>query len=311
MNKYIHWIQSATLAIFLTAQLPAFANCGSASCSINTQWDHGLQQQSGMTLDLRYEYINQNQLRTGSSDTSTGAGEALENRTLNRNVIGTLGYTFNQNWGVTISAPFVNRDHTHTLNDTLAQESWNYAKFGDIRITGNYQPTAAPFQNINYGFKFGAKLPTGSTDFANPDNKKAERTLQPGTGSTDTLLGAYLLNTSGSWFVQALWQHAVSSYDGFTPGDQITLDLGTNIKLSDKWNALLQLNTLHKDRDTGNNAEQDLSGGVSVFLSPGISYAIGNNSQIYGYIQKPVYQYVNGVQLTTDITTSIGLRHHF
>jgi len=305
----------AVWGVLMLMQAQAYASCGSAACAINTNWDHGAPQQPGLALDLRYEYIDQDQLREGSKNTSNGAGEALEKRTVNRNLIGTLEYTFNENWGVALSAPFVSRDHTHILNDTQESESWNYSKLGDVRVIGSYQPSAAPFQSLNYGFKFGAKLPTGVTDIANADSKKAERALQPGTGSTDTLLGVYmhqaLPGSSGGWFMQAMWQHAVTTYDQFTPGDQIAVDLGLNYSLSEKWGGLLQLNVLHRDRDTGANAEQDLSGGVVAFLSPGLSYALGPHSQIYGFIQKPVYQYVNGVQLTADMTAVVGLRHHF
>lgn len=307
--------QVAVWVVLMLMQVQAHASCGSAACAINTHWDQGVPQQPGLALDLRYEYIDQDQLREGSKNTSNGAGEALEKRTINRNLIGTLDYTFNENWGVALSAPFVSRDHTHILNDTQETEAWNYSRLGDVRVIGRYQPSVAPLQSLDYGIKFGAKLPTGATDMANADSKKAERSLQPGTGSTDTLLGVYmhqaLPGATGGWFMQAMWQHAVTTYDQFTPGDQIAVDLGLNYKLSDKWGALLQLNVLHKDRDTGANAEQDLSGGVYAFLSPGLSYAVGPHSQIYGFIQKPVYQYVNGVQLTADMTAVVGLRHRF
>lgn len=314
MNKKLQWTRGATWVVLILMQAQAYASCGSAACTINTQWDQG-KQQPGLMLDLRYEYIDQDQLREGLNKTSNGAGEALEKRTINRNLIGTLDYTFNENWGVAFSVPYVNRDHMHMLNDTLEYESWNYSKMGDVRVIGRYQPTAEPFQNLDYGIKFGTKLPTGATDITNADNKMAERALQPGTGSTDIVLGAYIHQTlpdsSGGWFMQAMLQHAVTTIDRFTPGDQIGIDLGLNYRLSDKWGALLQLNALHKESDMGANAEPDLSGGLSVFLSPGLSYAIGLNSQIYGFIQKPVYQYVNGVQLTADMTAAVGLRQHF
>jgi len=314
MSEKMQWSQGAAWAVLMLMQAQAYASCGSAACAINTQWDQG-SQQPGLALDLRYEYINQDQLREGSNSTSNGAGEALEKRTVNHNLIGTLDYAFNENWGVALSAPFVSRDHTHILNDTLENESWNYSRLGDIRVIGRFQPSPEPFRNLGYGIKFGAKLPTGVTDMTNADNKKAERSLQPGTGSTDIVLGAYmhqaLPDASGGWFMQAMWQHAVATFDQFTPGDQVAVDLGLNYRLSDKWGALLQLNALHRERDTGANAEQNLSGGLSVFLSPGLSYAIGPNSQIYGFVQKPVYQYVNGVQLTADMTAVVGLRHHF
>ena len=44
-------------------------------------------------------------------------------------------------------------------------------------------------ESQNLGVLIGLKLPTGKTKVTNDDNELAERTLQPGTCSTDTLLG--------------------------------------------------------------------------------------------------------------------------
>ena len=63
---------------------------------------------------------------------------------------------------------------------------------------------------------------------------------------------------------------------------------------------MLQVNFLHRARDSGEQAEPEDSGGKFVFLSPGVSYALGKNLQVYSFLQLPVYQYVNGVQLTAD-----------
>ena len=48
----------------------------------------------------------------------------------------------------------------------------------------------------------------------------------------------------------------------------------------------------------GAQAEPDDSGGRSLFLSPGVGYAVSKDVQLYGFLQLPLYQYVNGVQLT-------------
>lgn len=315
MNKQTQWSPWVACVALILMQGQAYASCGSASCTLNTQWEQGAIQQPGLVLDLRAEYINQNQLRDGSKTTAVGAGDALEQHTVNRSLIGTMEYMFNENWSVALSTPLVNKEHAHIVYDTSATESWSYSRLGDVRVIGRYQPSPQPFQSLNYGIKFGAKLPTGATDVRNTDYIKAERSLQPGTGSTDIVLGAYmhqaLLAIPGAWFMQATWQHAVTSFDQFTPGDQVAIDVGVNYRMTDKWGAVLQLNALHKARDTGANAEQDLSGGLSVFLSLGLSYALGPSSQLYGFVQKPLYQYVNGVQLAADMTAVIGLRHHF
>lgn len=303
--------------LFQCAASQAFASCGAASCSVNTSWDvQGAFAEPGARLDLRYEYIRQDQLRTGTDKTSVGAGDATETRTVNRNLVATLDYDINPDWGVALTLPWVSRDHAHIpFSDPATVESWNFSGLGDARIVGRYLLPVDASKGRLYGVKFGAKLPTGKTDVANADGTPAERALQPGTGSTDLLLGAYLYQalpgSAGGWFMQALWQRPVETFNAYRPGDQISADAGLRYLFSDKLSGLLQLNLLHKDRDTGAHAEPALSGGNYANLSPGLSYAVARDVQMYGFLQKPIYQNVRGTQLTADWSAVAGMSLRF
>jgi hypothetical protein len=103
----------------------------------------------------------------------------------------------------------------------------------------------------------------------------------------------------------------LNSRDHFKPGNRVSLDLGLRRAASDRWSYHLQLNAEHKERDRGNEAEPEDSGGQFVFLSPGASYALTRNLQLYGFIQLPVYQYVDGVQLTAEWAAVAGLSSRF
>ena len=137
----------------------------------------------------------------------------------------------------------------------------------------------------------------------NAEGELAERTLQPGSGTADLLLGGYfrrVLGSGSSWFADALWQQPLDSHDEFRPGARLSLDVGYRREMSDRLGLMLQLNFLHRARDGGDQAEPADSGGKFLFLSPGLSYALGKNLQLYTFLQLPLYQYVNGVQLTAD-----------
>jgi predicted porin len=108
-------------------------------------------------------------------------------------------------------------------------------------------------------------------------------------------------------FVQALWQRPLTERDDYQPGQQVTLDIGLRYALTRSLNAQLQLNLLWKDHDQGLNAEPDDSGGSYAFLSPGASYALTKQMQLYGFVQLPLYQYVNGTQLTADWSAVAGV----
>ena len=283
----------------------AAASCGSAFCMVNTNWNvEGAWIEPGARVDLRFEYIDQDQPRAGSR--KVGVGEIPQHhdeiRTINRNWLGTFDYTFNDKWGVSATLPIVSRDHSHIhhhMGEDLP-EAWHFTELGDARVLGRRQWHAenAPAERLDFfGATFGLKLPTGRTDVRNAEGELAERTLQPGSGTTDLF---YSIFSGLTYFADALWQQPLNSRDEFRPGARLSLDAGYRREMSDRLGLMLQLNFLHRARDSGDQAEPDNSGGKFLFLSPGLSYALGKNLQLYTFLQLPLYQYVNGVQLTAD-----------
>lgn len=304
--------------------IPSFAvaSCGSAFCTVNSNWtSESAMIEPGSTLDLRYEYIHQNQPRSGNDNVAVGQipRHHDEVSTINRNLLATYSHTFNSQWGVSVTAPIVDRDHFHIHNHHGAQvpERWDFRELGDVRVVGRYQlpDVGDPVKPSTTGVTFGVKLPTGRTNIVNEDGDVAERSLQPGTGTTDAIIGAYyhqkLPQWDSAWFAQTQYQHALNSHDNFKPGDQFGIDVGYRHGLTDNLGALVQLNFLVKRRDSGAQAEPEDSGGRFASVSPGLSYAISDRVQIYGFFQKPVYQHVNGVQLTADKAFVVGVSGRF
>jgi hypothetical protein len=316
--------QKLAIAIILSPfayPLVANATCGGEFCSLNTDWDiQGVASKPGVRLDVRAEYINLDQLRHGTSKTRP-AGEVDEHdelRTINRNYLATLDWNINPTWGVTVKMPLVDRAHKHVHNedDGLGGvepelEKWDFSGLGDIQALGRYRFYADNKQNA--GIRFGLQLPTGSIKKSNSEGEVAERTLQPGTGSVDTLLGAYYNRFDGnlSWFAQGTWQQSVHQRDDFKPGRKLSADLGMSYNATPDFSLMLQLNAQHKSRDSGANAEPADSGGHTISVSPGVAYRVTGNTRVYGFVQKPIVQYVRGTQLTPDWSLAVGLSTQF
>ena len=72
--------------------------------------------------------------------------------------------------------------------------------------------------------------------------------MQPGSGTTDALLGAYyarLLPVRDlSWFAQGLVQLPFNDHEGYKPGKRISLDAGLRYDATESASLLLQLNAL-------------------------------------------------------------------
>lgn len=317
-------------SLLLVSLQQAEASCGSTSCSINTNWDEHSTPQPGFSMDLRHSYSRADQLRSGSNKVAadtTFAGEVENLRTINKLTTLSLDYSHDEHWGLLLNVPYVVRDHNHNLGpydaagNPAGYESFNAQSLGDLRAVARYRWEMDGAANSGAGIKLGFKLNTGRRDFTlDTGALPNEVTLQPGNGSTDLILGAFWNQaTPGdavSWFAQGALQNSIRALDAFRPGNQANLDLGMRYAVNRAWSLLLQLNGQWNAPDTGSAAALtpagDISsGGRSYSLTPGITYAVVPGTNLYGLVQLPLYQYVNGEQLTAGRSLTIGVNHRF
>lgn len=317
----MHCFRASVLGAALCGfAVSASASCGSAFCVVNTDWS--AQQawaESGARFDLRYEFIDLDQPRNGRDRVSVGQipRDHDEVETKNRNGVAGFDWSLAPQWGLSVSIPYVDRDHLHVHNPDRQVERWSFRGMGDVRAMGRYEllASADPAAPRSAGIAFGVKLPTGKYDVANADGELAERTLQPGTGTTDAIVGAYWHGAaplSGwSWFARAQAVLPMNSRAGYKPGRQLQIDGGMRYAMTSAVGLMLQANYHAKDRDSGANAEPEDSGQRAVYLSPGVSWNVSRDAQLYAFVQAPVYQAVNGVQLTAAWSALAGVSFRF
>jgi hypothetical protein len=332
-----HHLRLAAVCLGILSASGAYASCGSTACSVNTNWDEHSASQPGLSIDLRHSYSRADQLRSGSSKISADPTDPanqdieVENlRTITRITTLSADYTLDEHWGIATSIPYVSRDHKHSIGNPnpalMTTESFDAKSLGDIKITGRYRMTLNEQDHSSVGIKFGLKLNTGRRDFQLTDASGAqigvpsEATLQPGNGSTDLILGAFwnqaVPGDAWSRFAQGTLQSSIKNDAAFRPGNQINLDLGTRYAFGSGLSGLLQVNAQWNATDSGVNAALTAagdpnSGGRSVALTPGLSYAIMAGTNLYGLLQLPLYQYVNGEQLTASKSVTVGINHRF
>jgi hypothetical protein len=303
----------AALALWLVHGV-AFASCGATFCTINTDWDTQAPWQNDTSrLDLRMEYIHQDQPRSETAKVG-GGGHHREVETYNRNWVLGLSHAFAPDWNLSVQIPVVSRNHLHIHHHqgVPIPENWDFTRLGDIRVLTHVRLDAGTQAQGTFGLIGGIKLPTGSIKVRNGDGDVAERSLQPGSGSSDLIAGGFISGrlAQTDWHAQLRWQHAVLERQGYQPGDQVGLDAGISYPLGSV-HALAQVNLLWRGHDQGANAEPADSGGRYIFFSPGVAWSIGRDMQLYGLVQLPVYQNVRGIQLTADWAATVGLTMRF
>jgi hypothetical protein len=314
-------ITRATLVgAFVLSPVYALA-CASCGCSLSSDWDsQGFVTKPGLRIDLRYDYLNQSQLRTGTGTVDRNGLSIPNEREIEqgtKNQYTTLGvdYSPNADWGVNLQLPFINRSHTTIAPGDTDISPSHTQSIGDVRVIGRYQGFT---ETKNVGVQFGVKLPTGNyknTFSGGPQaDTPLDRGLQPGTGTTDVLLGAYYfgtLNQDWDYFAQGLVQAALNSQDDYKPGASVNLNAGVRYLLNETFTPQIQINARAVRRDSGANADIANSGGSLVYLSPGVTVNMTKNLNTFAFLQLPIYQNVNGFQLAPRWTASIGARYEF
>jgi hypothetical protein len=282
----------------------------------------------GWRLSVEYDYLHQDELRSGTRSVSSVAdGNELERETLNRYITTGLSYSPNSNWNINLLVPYVERTHStygeFDSTQPLPQLSTSRSSsLGDIRLIGSYQGLLA---TNNLGIQLGMKFPTGhygtAVDFnAGPNvGTPLDASLQPGTGSTDVIVGAYYyqaVSQNFDVFVNAQFQSALAHHmdqpgDDYRPGNSTTVGFGVRYARSLQWVPQLQVNLLHKSRDQGARADLQSTAGNVAYLSPGLTAKIMANLHVYGFAQLPVYSNLYGYQLFPRWTASVGISYGF
>jgi hypothetical protein len=316
--------QSPLVCLLLVASIlaaPSAQACSACGCTLSSDWaSQGLAASGGWRVDLRYDFFEQDQLRSGAdsvprSQFSYPNDNEVQRYTINRNTTLALDYSPNKDWGVSVAVPWFDRSHA-TIAEGDTQISTSHDRgIGDVRIVGRYQGFNP---QRSTGIMFGLKLPTGNfsdTFESGPQQGNiVDRGVQLGTGTTDALLGVYNFGTLApdwSYFAQALLTLPLDSRDNFKPGAGFNANLGVRYSASETLVPQLQINARVEKREQGLNADVENSGATLLYLSPGVTWNFSRRFSAYGFVQVPLYQRVNGLQIEATQFVSLGLHYHF
>lgn len=264
---------------------------------------------SGGTAYLEYDYMDQNKNWSGKSSAPAANNDDKEIRT-NFWTAG-VQYMFNRKWGVMAEVPYWQRHFETTDEDSGDIVSFNHSAIGDIRLRAIYTGFSP---DMSTGVTFGLKLANGDHTYAGFDPDTSI-----GTGSTDLLLGAFksgalTVNNQWDWFVNGQVDLPFEHISGYRPGSEADGIGGIGYS---GWNVgktkispLLQLIGSYRVRDGGANADPSNSGYERILVAPGISVRSGSYN-LYADVGLPIYQNVNGNQVTASTLVKVNISRDF
>ncbi len=190
-------------------------------------------------------------------------------------------------------------------------------KFGDLTLVAQYFWSfgyfAAPTM-LSAGA--GTNIPVGE-GIENPissDKNFISGTVDP------VFLASMVFSLQGPWSANAnLYARPIlsESDDGTKSGTFFLYGIGTAYSLifsnQSGLDFSFRMNALHRAKDKRDGQVFASSGGDWIYVSPGITYSILGRGihglQLWSNLEIPIYQNVNGSQLTEDWTARFGLSY--
>ena len=296
----------------------AFA-CASCGCTLTSDWpSQGLASQPGTTFLLRYDYIPQTVLRTGSHrfDRATiplPTDREIELSTYNHSLTAQLDHQFANDFGINVQLPLLVRPHRTIVEDTVDPSRSRTRGVGDLRIVGRWAGLST--KGSITGLEAGLVLPTGKfhqTFRTGPAaGEEVDRGLQPGTGTVQAIVGAYhfgRLAPTLNYLVQVSGQTALNHRDSYRPG---SFAQASAALVYAGWRGItpqLQVSARITGHDHGTNSDRPNSGGEQLNIAPGVSVDVSPRVSLFGFVEAPIATRVNGYQLVPRAKISAGLQ---
>jgi hypothetical protein len=316
-------LAGAILLVGLTPSLSWACACGCGVFDVGTP--SLIPNGSGGTVWFETDFMNQyiNWHDSGPSAWANNADKQIKTEFL------TVGgqYMFNRNWGAMMTVPYTIRTFRTAPNTTSTGQAnfptpqdqidqFRHSNFGDVRIWGMYTGLQ---EDMSLGLLGGFKLPTGDHTYENFD-----RDTSIGTGSTDLLLAAYKIGTFPThignvnltflgrpfqYYLQGQFEYPFTSTGNYEPGKEndnavgIFYNFGALGSLGKELPAIkevapfLTLLSSFRAQDKGSEATPTDSGYDRLLLAPGGEVRLGI-LRFYADMEFPIYQHVNGQQLT-------------
>jgi hypothetical protein len=299
----------------------ARATCGSeGSCPVDKPDTH---LSSRFVADVSQLYIDQDQPVVGTRDAEVGAipSHHDEIRTINRVTQVRAAFRLSQGWTFGAVMPYVSRTHEH-IHHHMGQDlrdRWDDRGIGDLELSASR--VVVPRRGPRMRLGLGVKAPTGKQRAALTEGgDPIEASARLGTGSWDVLA-----NAGAEWRVRAPGKGADATMpvrltiagrtngrgiENFRHGAEAQVHLGAEFPISGSLAALAQTNYRVRAKDDVGDADGEEArntGGAAIYLTPGLRVDAFPGLSLYGLVQVPVWERVNGIQVVANTNLVLGV----
>lgn len=230
-----------------------------------------------------------------------------------------LGYGVDENLSLFAVVPF--HDRRLRITSGAERRTRDATGLGDIRLFGKYTVvrrnwTARAFRLSPFA---GVELPTGTSD-EHDRFGRLPASVQLGSGAFDPFGGITATYQTLDYQIDAqLSYQANTEANNFEFGDVARADISGQFRLLPRkitggvpsfLYGVLELNLIHGGNNRDNGAEVGNSGGLTLFVTPGLQY-VTRRWIFEAAVQLPVIQDLNGTALEKSHVVRAGFRVNF
>ncbi len=234
-------------------------------------------------------------------------------------LVSVLGYGATADLALFGVAPYV--DKNLELTQGGARRERSASGLGDISLFGRYTVFRQdwPGRTLRIAPFAGLELPTGEDDESDGLGRLPP-SVQPGSGSWDPFGGIVLTyQTLDFQFDTQASYKANTEANNFEFGDVARLDGSLQYRLWPRelsagvpgfLYGVLEANLIHQDKNQVGGFDDPNSGGLSLFILPGLQY-VTKRWIVEAGVQTPAFQDLNGTALEKDYILRAGFRLNF
>ena len=234
-------------------------------------------------------------------------------------LVSVLGYGATPELALFGVVPYV--DKGLDITEGGARRTRSASGLGDVSLFGRYTVYRRdwPGRTLRIAPFVGLELPTGDDDETDAFGR-LPASVRPGSGSWDPFGGVVLTYQTLDFQIDAQASYAAKTEaNDFEFGDVARLDGSLQYRLWPRelgagvpgfLYGVLETNLVYQDKDQIGGSDDPNSGGLTVFILPGLQY-VTKRWIVEAGIQVPVVQDLNGTALEKDYIVRAGFRLNF
>ncbi len=244
-----------------------------------------------------------------------------------------MAYGLTDDLALSLSYPYRFLYGLNSEDDNSSVDGGNSIGFGDMtllakyrflnegRLCTNWDHKTGISNKLQAAILAGIKMPTGQTHERENDGFRFSIDDQPGTGSWDPVMGLALSLpvNNFSFDTSVIYRLSTQGIQQTTVGDIISFNSAVTYNFQShkvfgqaiKPAAVLEINSIWQEKLEESGVKENESGGLVMFLSPGLRAAINDYSIVNLLIGFPIINDLNGTQPDTGIQLFAGLSRIF